>query len=104
MYKVRGQRGTGKTTKLLEYAAKHGYVLVEPTERSVKCIVDMAKKNGIDNVRVISLFDYIKQVYYGTKQQRFLIDEVDYCLSLLDVVGYSGPVEMPQSYIVEDRV
>ena len=103
MYKVKGQRGTGKTTKLLEYAAKHGYILVEPTERSVKCIVDMAKRNGIDNVHVISLFDYIKQVYYGTKQ-RFLIDEIDYCLSLLDVVGYSGPVETPQSYIVEEHV
>ena len=47
MEKIIGHRGSGKTTKLLEFADKNGCIVVEPTYRHAVNASQMAIKNGL---------------------------------------------------------
>ena len=87
MIKIVGGRGSGKTTKLIEYASKNDCVIVEPTFEMARHVLMMARNKGY-NIKVISSYDFIfcKPNDGGTK---YLIDEIDMFLKSLGVIGYS---------------
>lgn len=94
--RITGHRGSGKTTKLLEFADKNGCIVVEPTYRHAMNASQMAFINGL-KCDVIPIDEFFKNLWHqsmslGTK---FVFDELDECLLQMGVIGYSnteGPI------------
>jgi hypothetical protein len=91
MIRVIGTRGSGKTTKLLNIAAKNGYVIVEPTAMMADYVRHMATEKGL-NVNVISAHE-LPYRQYGVVREKYLVDELEMFMASLGIVGYSdGPL------------
>lgn len=86
MFKVAGGRASGRTTKLIQYASEHNYILVEPTYYRAAYAREMAQKLGY-NVGVIAAYQIFSIPRNGEKY--FLVDDLDDFLSEIGVVGYS---------------
>ena len=93
MIKVFGKRGSGKTSKLLELAHEHGYVLAVPTYRMARYVVDMRKEKGFDDVKIITLNQFLEHNLPFGNDKNYLFDELDICLHYLGVDGYSNTDE-----------
>ena len=94
MIKIEGARGSGKTTKLIEIAEKDHLIIVEPTTQErdrVKHIVDESGKD----VKVISMKEFMN-FQNGRTHLQFLVDELDFFLAILGVVGYSQNITVPE--------
>lgn len=91
MYKIKGFRGTGKTTKLLIYAHTHNCILVEPTYAMTKYAQDMAKDLGYEDVRVIHMDEFLRQ--RRNTNYRYVLDEIDAFLYQLRIAGYSEAID-----------
>jgi len=89
MIRIIGERGSGKTTKLLELAEEKGYILVEPTIASADYVRNMAREKGYHNVNIISAHDLLFY-RHSALRNKYLIDELEGFLSALGVEGYSN--------------
>ncbi len=88
MIRIIKPRGAGKTTSLLKLAKKHGYILVEPTKNHADCIRKMAEQLGFQEVIIVSFYDFLRDSLW--RRSEYLIDELDLCLKLAGVFGYSN--------------
>ena len=97
MIRVLGERGSGKTTKLIQLASENGYTIVAWNVMSARFIKDTAQRNGI-KVRVINCYDFVHEIseHRGYKD-KYLVDELDAFLDGLNVVGYSDSSTIPAS-------
>lgn len=86
---VFGERGSGKTTKLLTLAKEKGYVVIEPNYRMKVYAQELAKKIGCEEVVIIAAHEYLRQQIQG-RQYRYLLDELDACLPEFGILGYSA--------------
>ncbi|MBO7710607.1 MAG: hypothetical protein J6S83_09070 [Lachnospiraceae bacterium] len=92
MERIIGERGSGKTTKLLKLAQENGYVIVVPTITMADYVSDMAKKLGY-NVKVISAYEFFWHRPWH-RDDHYVIDELDLFLQAIGVKGYSnGPMD-----------
>ena len=91
MIRIEGGRSIGKTTKLLFMAADKKYTLVVPTIRHKQNVEDMAVKFlGKDNdIKVITAYEFFSPYFRPEKDEKFLIDDLEYVLADRHVVGYS---------------
>ena len=91
MIVVEGARGSGKTTKLLYLAAGCNGTVVEPTSGVARFVQDMAKRLGLNNVKVISSRDFGHEWFYkaGKKNNAYFIDQLDDMMRMMNVKGYS---------------
>ena len=87
MIKVFGERGSGKTTKLIELAHENGYILVVPNFRMSKYAAELAAHLGYRDVQIIDFTHFLAR--FPKCKEKFLIDELDMCLADLYVAGYS---------------
>jgi hypothetical protein len=95
MIKVFGERGSGKTTKLLQIAAQNNGIVVVPTFRHVACTMELAKKLDLDNVQIIAAREFIQYLWCPksiNKSKKFYIDELDDALLILGIEGYSSTI------------
>ncbi len=88
MIKIIRPRGGGKTTSLLKLAKEHGYILVEPTKECAVAIQKTAEMTGYQGVRVISAHEFLIEKQW--KRDKYLVDELDWFLKNIGVVGYSS--------------
>ena len=88
MIKIIGERGSGKTTKILEAASKNGFVVVEPNSKMAEYVSRMAKDKGYD-LKIISAYDFM---FYKNTDRRiqYVVDELDMFLSAIGIKGYSN--------------
>ena len=94
MERIFGSRRSGKTTKLIELAAKKGYILVEPNMRMANFAKSLAKEKGY-NIEIITPYQLFELSKGTTK--KYLVDELDIFLGVLGIVGYSNSIiECPQ--------
>ena len=92
MEKIIGERGSGKTTKLLKLAQEKGFVVVEPTYMMANNASDLAKRNRYD-VKIINAHEFM---WYrpGHRDDKYVVDELDLFLQMIGIEGYSnGPRE-----------
>ena len=87
MVKILGERGSGKTTKLLEIAKEKGFILVEPNKMMADHAMYVAKDKGY-NVNVISLHEFLDRHNEATNE-KYLVDELELFLTSLSIEGYS---------------
>ena len=91
MIKVEGVRGAGKTTTLIEMADKKGYVIVEPSVTARDAIQRKAEAGG-KHVMVMSPSEFLSPSW-SRERKFFLIDELDFFLESLGVIGYSNTIK-----------
>ena len=87
-----GERGSGKSTRAIDWAADNDKrLIVTFHEASCRYLQDEAKSRGIE-VKVMSWAKYMGGGLRGTRDIEVYIDEVALCLSSLGgrVVGMSG--------------
>lgn len=89
MIRIIGERGSGKTTKLIERAGinPNGYCIVEPTLKMADYVERMAKEKGVD-VEVISAYELFNHRH--GREKKYLVDELDMFLEMFDIVGYTN--------------
>jgi len=99
MIRIEGGRAVGKTTKLLFIAADKKYTIVVPTVRHKQNVEDMAVKFlGKDNdIKVITAYELFSPYFRPEKDEKFLIDDLDYTLADKHVVGYSMTCEVKEN-------
>lgn len=88
MIKIIKPRCGGKTTSLLKLAKEHGYILVEPTRSHADCIRKIAESRGFQGIPIISFQQFLSDSLWS--RAKYLIDDLDYCLKFMGVVGYSN--------------
>jgi len=86
---ILGEKGSGKTTKLIEIAAKFGAYIVVRDYRKADEVFKIAKDMGYSIPYPISFFDFIHKKFNGCGISAFVIDDVD---SLLQYVAGCVPV------------
>ena len=92
MEKIIGERGSGKTTKLIELAHSEGCVLVEPNYRMAENARLMARDKGYEIV-VLTASQFLFN-HFGSSVEKYLVDELDIFLANIGIIGYSdGPRE-----------
>ena len=92
MIRVIGERGSGKSTKLIMLAIKDDATIIVPTFRHMAAIEDLAKKLGyLDKLKCITFAQYKSS--YGIYRGKYYIDELDACLSSVGTLGYSNAEE-----------
>ena len=92
---IEGIRGSGKTTQLLKLADETGAVVVEPTARAANHARLLAHDMGLKNVSVTYLTDFVRMLLIHPwihPETRYFIDELDDCLKIMGVDGYSNTV------------
>ncbi len=72
-----GEKGTGKTEKLIELAAKDFCYIVVRSESVARQIAERARKKGIDIPFPLTYNEFIKGNFYGRGIRCFVIDDVD---------------------------
>ena len=102
MIRVIGTRGSGKTTKLLNIAAKNGYVIVEPTAMMADYVRHMATEKGL-NVNVINAREMLYR-QHGVVHEKYLVDELGMFMASLGIVGYSDGLEAQDKLLKEREV
>ena len=88
---IEGIRGSGKTTQLLKLADETGAVVVEPTACVANYARLLAHDMGLKNVSVTYLTDFVRMLWIHP-ETRYFIDELDDCLKIMGVDGYSNTV------------
>lgn len=79
-----GPPGSGKTDRLIEQCAQHGYWMVCPTMKEAARIHARAVKRGL-KIRFPLCFDeFLKKRYHNT-QDGIVIDQVDRLLAYLNL-------------------
>jgi hypothetical protein len=98
MKKILGERGTGKTTELLKYAAEHKLVVIEPTYRMAFYASHMAAEKGI-KATVVSIDTFLRMMFLYEQDFKslcdckgYVFDELDACLQQMGVFGYSNTI------------
>ena len=89
-------RGSGKTTALIKLAHEEGYILVEPIATVADFARRMAKETGYDDVKVIDGYEFCKRKTLPIYNEKYLIDELDWFLEILRVVGYSNTINQQE--------
>ena len=91
MIKIEGGRGVGKTTKLLFIAADKKYTIIVPTVRHKINVEDMAVKYLGKNhdIKIITAYEFFSPYFRPEKDEKFLVDDLDYVLEDRHIVGYS---------------
>ena len=94
MIRIVDRRGSGKTTKLIELAVKDNAVIVVPALRCIENIRYLAEKLGYkDKVKCITFLQFMQnQTARIIPPEKYYIDELDWCLSILGVDGYSNSI------------
>lgn len=77
-----------KITSLLKLAKEHGYILVEPTKECAVAVQRAAEMTGYNGVRVISAHEFLIEKQWS--RDEYLVDELDWFLESIGVVGYSN--------------
>ena len=72
-----GGKGTGKTERLIELAAKDFCYIVVRSESVARQIAERAKKKGIDIPFPLTYIQFIRGNFYGRGIRCFVIDDVD---------------------------
>ena len=88
MIRIIDKRQTGKTTKLIKEAKEIGATIVVPTFHHKNFILQSL--HG-DNVPVITFHEFLAQVR-NRSDVKYLIDELDICLDLYGVKGYTNSI------------
>lgn len=88
MEKIIGERGSGKTTKLIELAHSEGCVLVEPTYHMAENARLMARDKGYEIV-VLTASQFLFN-HFGSSTEKYLVDELDLFLKNIGIIGYSN--------------
>jgi len=80
-------RQSGKTTMLIEMSAKTGAIIVVPTHVMANYILGLANKLNLKIPEPISVREFIKAVDsdWGFNKQKYLIDELQMVLSVMNV-------------------
>lgn len=90
MKRILGNRGTGKSTKIIEMAVRDDATIIVPTIRHIAAMEDLAKKLGcLDKLKCITFSQY--KPSYCICNGNYYIDELDACLSSVGILGYSNP-------------
>ena len=99
MIRIEGRRGIGKTTKLLFIAADEKYTIIVPTIRHKINVEDMAVKYlGKDHdIKIITSYEFFSPYFRPEKDEKFLIDDLEYVLADRHVVGYSMTCEAKEN-------
>lgn len=92
MKRIIGTRGSGKTTKVIEYAHENNCVMVVPNYRFKRNSIEQAKAMKCEDVTIIDVYEYIQLLSLG-QRFKYIFDELEYCLSAMNVVGYSVNVD-----------
>lgn len=96
MIEVLGIRGSGKTSKLIELAAEKGYTIVEPTWAAATAIAERARREGFENIDIISASNFIiDKAMFQARERKYLVDELEAFLSVLGIEGYSTTINGP---------
>ena len=95
MKRILGGRGTGKTTKIIQKAIEDDAVIVVPAFRCIDNVLHLAEKLGCkDKVKCITFSQFVNgQTMRILPPDHYYIDELDWCLSSLGVIGYSNTEE-----------
>ncbi len=91
MIRIIGERGSGKTTELLKLAQANGCTFVAPTYAMANYAEQLAKKKGMEDVRITTAHQMIHRMY--GRNEKFVIDELDHFLEMLGVEAYSNGKE-----------
>ena len=79
---ITGPRCSGKTTALIEESAKTGIPIISPTKAMAEYAKRMAKDYRLDIPNPVSIGEIVKQ---GGRRGKYLVDELELCLSVLGV-------------------
>ena len=72
-----GGRGTGKTEKLIELAAKDFSYIVVRNKMIARSVAKRAREMGVDIPFPLTYDEFIKGKFYGRGIRGFMIDDVD---------------------------
>ena len=91
MLKYNQPRGTGKTTNLIHMSARIGATIVVHAQTRINQIMERAKELGYKDFRKpITFWQLVNKCGMLEVGGKFLVDELDLCLSSLNIVGYSN--------------
>lgn len=91
MKRIIGMRGSGKTTRVIEYAHKNNCVMVVANCRLKTYAIEQAKAMKCEDVTIIDIYEYMQMLSHG--HHKYIFDELDHCLQAMNVVGYSMNVD-----------
>lgn len=77
-------RQTGKTTMLVKMSAETGAIIVVPAYPMIKEVEDIAKELGLSIPKPIDCFQFARNLT-NFEDKRYLIDELQMVLALMDV-------------------
>ena len=99
MIRIEGGRGVGKTTKLLFIAADKKHTIIVPTVRHKQNVENMAVKFlGRDNdIKIITAYEFFSPYFRPEKDEKFLIDDLEYVLADRHIVVYSMTPELKEN-------
>jgi hypothetical protein len=86
---ITGPRCSGKTTALIEESSKTGIPIISPTRAMAEYAKRMAKDYGVDIPAPVSIGEVVKQ---GGKRGKYLVDELELCLSVLGIDAVTATV------------
>ena len=91
MYREIGEKGNGKTKRLLEYAKNNNAIVVCSMPRAME---EKAREYGLGKIECISYSAFL-EVRHKIESQKVVIDEVEGFLNRLDnnIIGYTLGVE-----------
>ena len=75
-----GDRGTGKTTALIQESAAHWYYIVTNSHSSARLIFRMAKEMNVEIPFPLTYDEFVRCEYAGKRIHGLLIDDVDMLL------------------------
>lgn len=73
-------RQRGKTTELIELAARDWLYIVVPNHALVSYTQDLARKMGLDIPQPITWEEFVRDRYYRHGIKGFVIDNLDLCI------------------------
>lgn len=91
MKRITGTRGSGKTTKVIEYAHENNYIMVVPNCRLKDYAIEQARAMKCENVTIIDIYEYMQLPSH--ERHKYIFDELDHCLSAMNVIGYSVNID-----------
>ncbi len=83
MVLIVGQKGSGRTTKLIQMCAENkGSVIVCPTKRHAEYLAKTAKDMGYSILHPISFTEFLEGTERGTRISGYYFDNLDLSLQL----------------------
>lgn len=99
MYRIIGERGTGRTTKLMELARNTGAIFV-----GSKWAVDLAPLRGFDDIKAMT-FEELAEHRFDDPSQKFVIDNMEHFIENFvggNLIGYCFREEGTNLYASKD--